>query len=70
MSLDRICRTLATENLTDIGEYVQANRGLMSSRGAEWYTLFFAYQSSLTLLLSLVWEPRHEKAHDWQQVRV
>lgn len=31
--------------------------------------MYFAHQSSLTLLLSLVGEPAHIEAENWRQVR-
>ena len=59
------CRLLAQENLRDIGAYVQDFKD--DARGAEWYLLYFAFQSSLTLLLSVVWEPSHPDASNWRQ---
>lgn len=61
----RTCRTLAQENLRDIAAFVQTEND--PSRGSEWYTLYFAFQASLTLLLSVVWEPSHADASGWRQ---
>ncbi|WVW84377.1 hypothetical protein I302_106411 [Kwoniella bestiolae CBS 10118] len=60
------CRDLALANLQDIGQYVlnQPNH----ERGSEWYTLYFAFRASLTLLLSIVWEPHHPAANHWKSV--
>jgi transcriptional regulatory protein GAL4 len=57
---------MARENLEDIGEYVGAVPSL--TRGAAWYTIFFAFQACLTLLLSLVAEPHHANAGAWRAV--
>jgi hypothetical protein len=62
----RICRCLALENLADIGKYMHAD--VTHERGLEWYTLFFAFQSCLTLLLSVVWEPGALDAVLWREV--
>jgi transcriptional regulatory protein GAL4 len=58
------CRSLAQDNLIDITAYVAESND--HSRGAEWYLLYFAFQSSLTLLLSAVWEPDHADAPKWR----
>ncbi|KIR52716.1 nuclear protein [Cryptococcus gattii Ru294] len=58
------CRVLAMENLEDIGNFVSAQQS--HQRGSEWYTLYFAFQASLTLLLSIVWEPHHTNAAQWR----
>lgn len=34
----------------------------------EWYPLYFAFQSALTILLSIVWEPHHPAADHWRAV--
>lgn len=60
----RACRVLALENLEDIGNFVSAQQS--HQRGSEWYTLYFAFQASLTLLLSIVWEPHHTNAAQWR----
>lgn len=61
-----ICRTLALENLNEIGYCMRNDES--RQRGLEWYTLFFAFQSALTLLLSVVWEPRHAESLLWRDV--
>nr|WVH01925.1 GAL4 yeast regulatory protein [Naematelia aurantialba] len=58
------CRTLALANLDDIARFVLSSPD--PARGSEWYTLFFAFQASLTLLLSIVWEPNHPEAAGWR----
>lgn len=65
MLTNRTCRTLAQENLRDIAAFVRTEND--QSRGSEWYTLYFAFQASLTLLLSVVWEPGHADAPMWRQ---
>ncbi|OXG77158.1 nuclear protein [Cryptococcus neoformans var. grubii Br795] len=60
------CRVLALENLEDIGSFVSTQPN--HQRGTEWYTLYFAFQASLTLLLSIVWEPHHTNATQWRSV--
>ena len=62
----RTCRQLAMDNLYDIGQFVRAEGAM--ARGGEWYTLFFAFQAALTILLSVVWEPEHEQARTWREV--
>lgn len=62
----RTCRALAYENLQDIGNFVASI--VDRCRGSEWYTLFFAFQASLTLLLSVVWEPNHRSAAAWKAI--
>ncbi|KAI8669829.1 Fungal-specific transcription factor domain-containing protein [Fusarium sp. Ph1] len=59
------CRTLAMENLRDIAQFVRGNPD--PRRGCEWYTLYFGIQASLTLLLSIVWDPRHPCATSWRE---
>lgn len=58
------CRTLASENLQEIAEFVRSNDD--PHRGAEWYTLYFAIQASLSLMLSILWEPQHSSAQTWR----
>jgi transcriptional regulatory protein GAL4 len=60
----RICRVLALENLRDITEFVRIAGECQ--RGIEWYTLYFSIQASLTILLSIVWEPFHPDAQSWR----
>ncbi len=67
--LASICRDMASLNLREIADYMhylQTSPGFVA-RGTEWYTLFFAFQSSLTLLLSVVWEPFHRMASTWRE---
>ena len=52
------------DNLRDIGEFVRTSAD--PHRGIEWYTLYFGIQASLTILLSIVWEPQHPCAHLWR----
>ena len=54
------------DNLYDIGQFVRAEGAM--ARGGEWYTLFFAFQAALTILLSVVWEPQHEQARTWREI--
>jgi transcriptional regulatory protein GAL4 len=61
----RICRSLALENLKDIANFVHTSSDHM--RGTEWYTVYFALQACLTLMLSLVWEPTHESSGLWRE---
>ncbi|KAL1407735.1 lactose regulatory protein lac9 and GAL4-like protein [Vanrija albida] len=60
------CRSLALDNLHDMGEYTNTEGDF--ARGAEWYTLFFAFQSALTILLSVVMEPNHPSVGTWRIV--
>ncbi|BEI80847.1 hypothetical protein CcaverHIS002_0200070 [Cutaneotrichosporon cavernicola] len=60
------CQMLALENLQDIQDFVDATTD--RPRGAEWYTIFFAFQACLTLLLSLVAEPHHPSAGVWRTI--
>ncbi|BEJ11549.1 hypothetical protein CspHIS471_0200090 [Cutaneotrichosporon sp. HIS471] len=60
------CQILALENLQDIQDFVDAATD--RARGAEWYTIFFAFQACLTLLLSLVAEPHHPSAGAWRTI--
>jgi len=59
------CRTLATENVRDILLFAQRSEDY--HRGCEWYILYFAFQACLTLLLSIVREPRHVEAEVWRK---
>ncbi|KAM0559892.1 hypothetical protein ACHAPJ_003841 [Fusarium lateritium] len=61
-----ICRNLAIENLRDIAHFVRNNPD--PHRGGEWYTLYFAIQASLTMLLSIVWEPHHPSSASWREL--
>ena len=63
--LYRICRALAIENLEEISLFALLDDPMVGSRGAQWYLLFFAFQSALTLLLSVVWEPDHVDVEGW-----
>ncbi|RSH90415.1 hypothetical protein EHS25_001020 [Saitozyma podzolica] len=58
------CRSLALDNLHDIAEFANANAD--PHRGSEWYILYFGFQASLALLISLVSEPRHPSANIWR----
>ncbi|WRT69365.1 uncharacterized protein IL334_006349 [Kwoniella shivajii] len=60
------CRGLALTNLEEIGHFVSTQPD--RHRGAEWYYLYFAFRASLTLLLSIVWEPHHSNATRWKAV--
>lgn len=60
---------MAYANLQDIGLYIHSQTAAIT-RGLEWYILYFAFQSSLTLLLSAVWEPGHPSASSWREVSV
>ncbi|KAL1412211.1 hypothetical protein Q8F55_003222 [Vanrija albida] len=59
------CRSLAMENLTEIGAFVASDAE--HTRAAEWYAVFFAFQSVLSLLLSVIWEPTHPSADLWRR---
>lgn len=62
--LPSTCRSLALDNLHDIAEFASANAD--PHRGSEWYILYFGFQASLALLISLVSEPRHPSASIWR----
>ena len=64
LMLRRTCRSLALANLQDIQKYITNHPD--PCRGAEWYTLFFAFQAALTIMLSVVWEPNHQRAGTWK----
>ena len=53
------------ENLRDISCFVRSNPD--PHRGCEWYTLYYGIQASLTMLLSIVWEPHHPCATSWRE---
>lgn len=53
------------ENLRDIAHFVRGNPD--PRRGCEWYTLYYGIQASLTVLLSIVWEPHHPCASSWRE---
>ncbi|KAH8090507.1 fungal-specific transcription factor domain-containing protein [Filobasidium floriforme] len=61
-----ICRSLAAENLSEMGEYIRVAQLRGSTRAEEWYCMYLSHQSSLTLLLSLVGEPAHVEAEAWR----
>ena len=52
------------ENLRDIGNFVRSEAD--QRRGSQWYTLYFGFQASLTLLLSILWQPNHPSACEWR----
>ncbi|WRT69062.1 uncharacterized protein IL334_006045 [Kwoniella shivajii] len=58
------CRLLAMDSLRELRTYGGPDRDL--HRGSQWYLLFYEVQSSLTLLLSVVWEPQHPSAEEWR----
>ncbi|WWC67120.1 uncharacterized protein I206_101027 [Kwoniella pini CBS 10737] len=58
------CRSLAMETLRELRTYGGPDRDL--HRGSQWYLLFYEVQSSLTLLLSVVWEPQHPSSEEWR----
>ncbi|WWC94251.1 hypothetical protein V866_001091 [Kwoniella sp. B9012] len=58
------CRSLATETLQELHAF--GGPGRDPHRGSQWYLLFYEVQSSLTLLLSAVWEPQHPSAEEWR----
>nr|XP_018266380.1 uncharacterized protein I303_00355 [Kwoniella dejecticola CBS 10117]OBR88538.1 hypothetical protein I303_00355 [Kwoniella dejecticola CBS 10117] len=60
------CRSLALDSLRELREFGGPERDL--HRGAQWYLLFYEVQSSLTLLLSFVWDPHHPSAEEWRTV--
>jgi hypothetical protein len=60
-----VCRQLALDNLGDISAYVTVSQD--HQRGSAWYTVFFAMQASLPVLLSLVWEASHPDAAVWRE---
>lgn len=59
---------MATENLNEQGDYIQSIQSRDPTRAEEWYCMYFAHQSSLILLLSLIGEPAHPEAEQWRQV--
>lgn len=65
-SFRSICRSLAAENLSEMGEYIRVAQLRGSTRAEEWYCMYLSHQSSLTLLLSLVGEPAHVEAEAWR----
>lgn len=68
---DSLCRTLALENLRDIRHFLQATSATASiTRGTAWFSLYFGWQASLTLLLSMVWEPHAHEAPQWREVSI
>ena len=61
---------MATENLGEMADYFRTAQLRGANRAEEWYCMYFAHQSSLTLLLSLVGEPAHVEAESWRQVSI
>jgi transcriptional regulatory protein GAL4 len=60
------CRAISIETLHDIDAFVASTPGI--SRCFEWYSVFFALQAALTLLLSCLSEPQHADIASWHQV--
>nr|XP_018260036.1 uncharacterized protein I303_06953 [Kwoniella dejecticola CBS 10117]OBR82194.1 hypothetical protein I303_06953 [Kwoniella dejecticola CBS 10117] len=60
------CRTLSIDNLHDISQFAQTEPKPLQ-RGAEWYILYFGFQSALTLVLSVIWEPHDRSAPVWRE---
>nr|XP_019045948.1 hypothetical protein I302_06339 [Kwoniella bestiolae CBS 10118]OCF24878.1 hypothetical protein I302_06339 [Kwoniella bestiolae CBS 10118] len=60
------CRRLSIDNLNDISHFVHTEPQ-PRQRGAEWYILYFGFQSALTLVLSIIWEPHDRSAPVWRE---
>ena len=63
---DWTCRAISIETLHDIDAFVANTTEV--SRCFEWYSVFFALQAALTLLLSCLSEPQHADIGLWHQV--